>query len=254
VEYFLFCGHSVVNWVVIMHTRPFRSISPSLTTPTPKPQNLEKPYLCTNFSRVTLRFFRKDDKKELLSLADEQLVVRYARTLDKEIIGILYERYTHLLFTVCYKYLGNDADAEDTVMMVFEKLFEQLKKSEIQNFKNWVYTLTKNECLMQLRRKKPSERLIEDNLKKLDSEIMETMLPEHPLSDGNGEHRIRYLETAISVLSSEQKQCIELFYLNEKSYHEVEQITGFTYNEVKSYIQNGKRNLKQMMERMERYE
>jgi RNA polymerase sigma-70 factor, ECF subfamily len=203
---------------------------------------------------VAMRFFRKDDKKELLSSTDEQLVARYTRTHDKEIIGILYERYTHLLFSVCYKYLGNDADAEDTVMLVFEKLFDQLKKSEIQNFKSWIYTITKNECLMQLRRKKPSERLVEDNLKKLDSELMETMLPEHLLSDGNGEHRIRYLESAIEVLSSEQKQCIELFYLNEKSYREVEQITGYSYNEVKSHIQNGKRNLKQMMERMERYE
>jgi RNA polymerase sigma-70 factor, ECF subfamily len=203
---------------------------------------------------VALRFFRKDDKKELLSLTDEQLVARYASSHDNEIIGILYERYTHLLFTVCYKYLGNDADAEDTVMLVFEKLFVHLKKSEVNNFKSWIYTITKNECLMHLRHRKSGERIIEDNLKKLDSEIMESVELNHLLSAGDGEHRIRYLETAINTLSSEQKQCIELFYLNEKSYREVEQITGFTYNEVKSYIQNGKRNLKQMMERMERYE
>jgi RNA polymerase sigma-70 factor (ECF subfamily) len=203
---------------------------------------------------VALRFFRKDDKKELLSIPDEQLVARYIRTDDKEIIGILYERYTHLLFTVCYKYLGNDADAEDTVMLVFEKLFELLKKSEIQNFKNWIYTITKNECLMQLRHKKSGDRIKEDNLKKLEVEIMESVELNHLLSDGDGEHRIRYLETAITGLSSEQKQCIELFYLNEKSYREVELITGYTYNEVKSHIQNGKRNLKQILERMERYE
>jgi len=203
---------------------------------------------------MTLRFFRKDEKRELLSLSDEQLVVRYARTNDIEIIGILYERYTHLLFTVSYKYLGNDADAEDTVMLVFEKLFELLKRSEINNFKSWIYTITKNECLMLLRRKKSGERIIEDNLKKLESEIMESVEMNHLLSDDDGEHRIRYLETAITGLSPEQKQCIELFYLNEKSYREVEQITGYTYNEVKSHIQNGKRNLKQMMERMDRYE
>ena len=203
---------------------------------------------------MTLRFFRKDEKKELLSFSDEQLVNRYARTHDLEIIGILYERYTHLLFSVCYKYLGNDADAEDTVMLVFEKLFELLKKSEINNFKSWIYTITKNECLMHLRHKKSGERIIEENLKKLDVEIMESVELNHLLSDGDGEHRVRYLETAINGLSPEQKQCIELFYLNEKSYREVEQITGYTYNEVKSHIQNGKRNLKQMMERMDRYE
>jgi RNA polymerase sigma-70 factor, ECF subfamily len=203
---------------------------------------------------VALRFFRKDDKKELFSLPDEQLVARYSRTGDKEIIGILYERYTHLLFTVCYKYLGNDADAEDTVMLVFEKLFEQLKNTDVQNFKSWIYTLTKNECLMQLRHRKSGERAKKASLKKLENEIMESMLPEHLLNDGNGEHRIRYLVTAIEELSTEQKQCIELFYLDEKSYREVEEITGYTYNEVKSHIQNGKRNLKQRMERMERYE
>jgi RNA polymerase sigma-70 factor (ECF subfamily) len=203
---------------------------------------------------VALRFFHKDEKKEMHSLPDEQLVARYAQTHDKEIIGILYERYTHLLFSVCYKYLGNDADAEDTVMLVFEKLFDLLLKSDIQNFKSWIYTITKNECLMHLRRMKSGERVKEENLKKLDVEIMESIELNHLLSDGDGEHRIRYLETAITGLSPEQKQCIELFYLNEKSYREVEQITGYTFNEVKSHIQNGKRNLKQIMERMERYE
>jgi len=203
---------------------------------------------------VALHFFRKDDKNKLLSFPDEQLVTLYAQTHNIEIIGILYERYTHLLFTVCYKYLGNDADAEDTVMLVFEKLFELLKKSDIQNFKSWIYTITRNECLMHLRHKKSGERIIEANLKKLDTEIMESDEHNHLLSVSDGEQRIRYLETAITGLSLEQKQCIELFYLNEKSYREVEQITGYTYNEVKSHIQNGRRNLKQMMERMDRYE
>jgi RNA polymerase sigma-70 factor (ECF subfamily) len=203
---------------------------------------------------VALHFFRTNDKKELFSLPDEQLVTLYAQTHNLEIIGILYERYTHLLFTVCYKYLGNDADAEDTVMLVFEKLFELLKKSDIQNFKGWIYTITKNECLMHLRHKKSADRIIEDNLKKLDNEIMESVELNHLLFDNDGEHRIRYLESAITSLSYEQKKCIELFYLNEKSYREVEQITGYTYNEVKSHIQNGKRNLKQLLERMDGYE
>jgi RNA polymerase sigma-70 factor (ECF subfamily) len=108
---------------------------------------------------------------------------------------------------------------------------------------------------MQLRHKKTTDRVKDNNLKKLESEIMESGEPGHLFNaSGDGEHRIRYLETAITTLNEEQKQCIELFYLNEKSYHEVEQITGYTYNEVKSYIQNGKRNLKQILERMESYE
>ena len=203
---------------------------------------------------MAMRFFRKDEKTELLSLSDEQLVARYAQSNDIEIIGILYERYTHLLFTVSYKYLGNDADAEDNVMLVFEKLFELLKRSEVNNFKSWIYTITKNECLMHLRHRKAGDKVKDENLKNLDSEVMESAGPDHLLSNGDVEHRIRYLETAINALSPEQKQCVELFYLDEKSYREVELITGYSYNEVKSHIQNGKRNLKQLMERMERYE
>lgn len=203
---------------------------------------------------MTLRFFGKNDFKALLSLTDEQLVARYMDTHNSEILGILYQRYTHLLFSVSYKYLGNDADAEDVVMLVFEKLFELLKKSEINNFKSWIYTITRNECLMQLRHRKTDARIKEESLNKLGLEIMETGHPDHLISGHDGENRIRYLEMAINQLSAEQKQCIQLFYLTGKSYHEVEQITGLTYNEVKSHIQNGKRNLKQMMERMESYE
>jgi RNA polymerase sigma-70 factor (ECF subfamily) len=187
-------------------------------------------------------------------MTDEQLVARYMETNSSEIIGILYERYTHLLFTVSYKYLGNEADAEDVVMLVFEKLFSLLKKSEINNFKSWIYTITRNECLMQLRHRKTDERAKEESLKKLDTEIMESREPDHLIDDRDGEYRIRYLEMAINQLSAEQKQCVQLFYLSEKSYREVEQLTGYTYNEVKSHIQNGKRNLKLMMERMDRYE
>ena len=215
---------------------------------------IPKSYLCTNFPCVTLHFFEKNERKELLSLSDEQLVARYAQTHNLEIIGVLYERYIHLLFSVSYKYLGNDADAEDIIMLVFERLFELLKRSDIQNFKSWIYIITKNECLMHLRHKKSGNRIIEENLKKLDDEIMESVELNHLISADEGENRNRYLETAINTLSSEQKQCIELFYLNEKSYREVEKITGYTYKEVKSYIQNGKRNLKQMMERMDRNE
>ena len=218
------------------------------------PLHFRKTYLCKNLYLVTLRFFRKDDMKELNSMTDEQLVTRYMETQSSEIIGILYERYTHLLFTVSYKYLGNEADAEDVVMLVFEKLFGLLKKSEINNFKSWIYTITRNECLMQLRHRKTDDRAKEESLKKLDTEIMESREPDHLIGGRDGEYRIRYLEMAINQLSAEQKQCVQLFYLSEKSYREVEQLTGYTYNEVKSHIQNGKRNLKLMMERMDRYE
>lgn len=201
-----------------------------------------------------LRIFRKKPSNTLHLLTDEQLVKRYSQSHDQDVIGVLFERYTHLLFTVCYKYLQNDAEAEDTVMFVFEKLFEELKKTEVLNFRSWVYTLCKNQCLMQLRQRKSNDAAKEKMLAQLDEEIMEFESDLHLINGGSDEHRIRYLETALGELKNEQRQCIELFYINQKSYKEVELITGLTYNEVKSHLQNGKRKLKQIIERMDNHD
>lgn len=200
-----------------------------------------------------LRFFRNNSTNTLQSLTDEQLVKRYSQSHDKEIVGILFERYTHLLFPVCYKYLQNDAEAEDTVMFVFEKLFEELKKTEVQNFRAWVYTLCKNQCLMQLRQRKVNMEAKVNMSTLLENEFMELSPDLHHILDEGNEHRIRYLEKALEELKPEQRQCVELFYINQKSYKEVELITGLTYNEVKSHLQNGKRNLKQIIERMDKH-
>ena len=55
---------------------------------------------------------------------------------------------------------------------------------------------------------------------------------------------LHYLKEGIGELKDEQRECIELFYLKECSYAEVASMTGFSLKEVKSHIQNGKRNLK----------
>ncbi len=199
---------------------------------------------------MALRFFNRenDKKKELLSLTDEQLVSEYARTQDAECLGQLYERYTHLVFSVCMKYLGNEAEAEDMVMTVFEKLFEELKKAEVKTFKSWLYTVAKNECLMLLRHNKSVQRSNEEILKELESVIMETGDGEHLVPGNYGSELINTLEIAIQKLNDAQRKCIGLFYLEERSYKEVSDSTGFSLNEVKSHIQNGKRNLRIILE------
>jgi RNA polymerase sigma-70 factor (ECF subfamily) len=63
------------------------------------------------------------------------------------------------------------------------------------------------------------------------------------------EHTYDLLEEAIQELSEEQKLCVNLFYLQKKSYQQITDRTGFTLMQVKSYIQNGKRNLKIILEK-----
>jgi RNA polymerase sigma-70 factor (ECF subfamily) len=193
-----------------------------------------------------LFYGRKQKSEALHQLTDDQLVNRYARNGDTEILGILFERYTHLLFPVCLKYLGNEAEAEDMVMLVFERMVEELRKTEVKSFKSWIYTVTKNQCLMQLRHRKTVERSRQEILQELQSEVMESGEDLH-LSPDN--HTPGMLPDAINRLNEAQKKCIQLFYLEEQSYQEVSRITGYSMNEVKSYIQNGKRNLKIILEK-----
>jgi RNA polymerase sigma factor (sigma-70 family) len=146
------------------------------------------------------------------------------------------------------KYLRDVAGADDMVMEVFEKLFEELKRQDIKNFKNWLYSVARNQCLMQLRREKSTERNRQDILKDLESEVMENEAREHPIPGEEGEDGTGFLAEAIQNLNDSQRQCIELFYLEERSYKEVADTTGLSMNEVKSHLQNGRRNLKIFLE------
>ena len=163
-------------------------------------------------------------------------------------VGILYKRYAHLVLGLCIKYLKEEDEAKDAVMQIFEKLMSDLLKHEIQYFKSWLYIFSKNHCLMIIRSRQ-SRLKKEMDLKLHASSFMETGTGEHLQSHEAKEEELNALEKAMEGLNEEQKICIQLFYLKEKSYQEVAQITGYTMNEVKSFIQNGKRNLKIKLEK-----
>jgi len=176
-------------------------------------------------------------------LPDVELIARYKDTDDVSIVGILYDRYMTLVYGVCMKYLKDREESRDAVMQIFEKLISSLKEHEITHFKSWLYTTSRNHCLMALRARKrqiPAE---------IEAEFMENGALLH-LDDGpNVEVDLVKLEHCIDRLVAEQKACVEMFYLQQKCYKEIVTVTGFDDKKVKSYIQNGKRNLKLCMER-----
>lgn len=179
---------------------------------------------------------------------DEWLLQQYAQKGDMQFIGELYKRHSTLALGVCIKYLKNSSLAEDAVMDVFEKLLLELKDKQVDNFRSWLYTVCKNHCLMQLRKQKTDTGRA-DAYNELMGSIMENgELPHHNTEDEQ-EQWLMLLELAIQNLNEEQKKCIDLFYLKRKSYNEIEDLTGYSNSKVKSYIQNGKRNLKLFMER-----
>jgi RNA polymerase sigma factor (sigma-70 family) len=141
---------------------------------------------------------------------------------------------------VSVKYLKNIPEAQDNLMLIFEKLIKELRKTEVQNLKAWLYTITKNECLMALRKNKNRSYSAIDTLQFENEESTIEKLKEK-------ERLLTLLEEVIPALKENQRVCIELFYLNKKSYSEIAKQTQYTLKEVKSNIQNGKRNLELMM-------
>ncbi|MEZ5196348.1 MAG: sigma-70 family RNA polymerase sigma factor [Bacteroidales bacterium] len=187
---------------------------------------------------------RNDSK----SFSDEDLISAYKRLKDTKFIGELFERYTHLVFGVCMKYLKNEEDSKDAVMQIFEGLFQKLSDHEVSNFKSWIYSVTKNHCLMMLRKEKSEARVKENIYAEMHNEIMESADFIHPYNNEGINDEIPKLQKGIEQLKTEQRTCIELLYLQDKSYQEVSDITGYSMKKVKSYIQNGKRNLKIFLE------
>jgi RNA polymerase sigma-70 factor (ECF subfamily) len=179
----------------------------------------------------------------LNDLSDLDLVSRYKETGDNTFVGALFQRYTRLAFAVSMKYLRDEEECKDAVMQVFEKLLTDLKKHEVSNFKSWLHSVVKNHCLMYLRSQQ-SQQVRQDELKKDMKAVMESTFDVHLLNGNEKEAQLNSLEEGISQLNEGQRICIEMFYLQEKCYQEIADATGFPLNQVKSHIQNGKRNLK----------
>lgn len=175
------------------------------------------------------------NRKEHHTYTDEILLEKYYEQYDSYWLGILLPRYTLLLLGVCMKYLKDAELARDMVQQVFMKCMTELPRHRVDFFKAWIYQVTRNDCLMYLRKKKIRVTELGDHI------------PVEPESDSpqrEEEKKWSALETAIHSLNQEQKTCIQQFYLQKKSYLEITKSTGFSLMQVKSYIQNGKRNLK----------
>jgi RNA polymerase sigma factor (sigma-70 family) len=177
-------------------------------------------------------------RKKSGDIPDEQLIEKYAGSGNIDFIGILYNRYMHLIYGVCMKYLKDRDESKDAVMQIFEKLIPALKNEKVRDFNHWIYTVTRNHCLMLLRDQK--RHTLKDDL----LVFMETEELPHPGNDGIMEEDIEMLRDCLGTLPDQQKTCVELFYFEQKSYREIAEHTRFDLNHIKSFIQNGKRNLK----------
>jgi RNA polymerase sigma factor (sigma-70 family) len=176
-------------------------------------------------------------------IPDQELLEKFYADHNNEWLGILLQRYTLLLLGVSMKYLKNEEEAKDSVQQIFLKVIQELHKYKVEYFKSWLYMVAKNHCLMKIR----------DRQGKIPAELDKQPIaaPEEPDKTRLREtdHTLDVMESALQELNKEQQQCVTLFYLEKKSYQEISEETGFSMMQVKSHIQNGKRNLKILIER-----
>lgn len=186
-------------------------------------------------------YFHSVAKDRFDHISDTELLEKFYRDHNNEWLGIVLQRYTLLLLGVCMKYLKNEEEAKDAVQQVFLKAITELAKYRVAYIKSWLYMVARNYCLMKLRDKNIFIPVEEDTqLAAVETDRKEINTKELTLS---------LLESSLEQLNPEQKTCVTLFYLQKKSYQEIVDQTGFTLLQVKSHIQNGKRNLKLLVEK-----
>jgi RNA polymerase sigma factor (sigma-70 family) len=195
---------------------------------------------CFPLQYMFLKLKKRTASPVLEDLSDEQLVSGYLEKSDKDLIAVLFERYTHLVYGICLNYLQDPDQCKDAVMEIFEGLFHKLSEHHVSNFRNWLYSVTRNHCLMTIRRRGSFQRATLG----MQPEQDENEFPQYGTEEDDLTYSKKLILSAVDQLNAEQSTCIRLMYLDDKSYRDISGITGFSLNEVKSHIQNGKRNLK----------
>lgn len=185
--------------------------------------------------------------ENLHNLDDQQLLLQFRSTGDSQFIGILFKRYSLMVLGVCLKYLKNNTEAQDATQQVFEKAFKEIGKYKIPYFKSWIYTVARNICLMKLR----SHSIHAESIEEITDIPDENTLLEHELrlKEYWKESQLSQLHDAMSQLSHEQNMCLKKFYFEKKSYQIIQEETGFSFQQVKSHIQNGKRKLRVLLDK-----
>ena len=178
------------------------------------------------------------------SETDEELLRLYKNSGKIDYFTRLYDRYIPLVYGLCLKYLQEEDDAQDAVMQLFEELIPKVMRHEIQTFRTWLYTVSRNHC-MQIIREKDRVQQVDFQNEFMESEEFLNLLD----GDDDNSGRIQALRLCMEKLPEKQRVSVIFFFNEGLSYADIVNTTGFPLNKVKSYIQNGKRNLKVCIEK-----
>ncbi|MDQ3191044.1 MAG: sigma-70 family RNA polymerase sigma factor [Bacteroidota bacterium] len=181
-------------------------------------------------------FFRY---KHIKKSEDSELISRYRQTNKSLYLEVIFDRYFHLVYGVCLKYLKNKEESKEAVMLIFEKFENELLLNDLLNIKSWLFTVSRNQCLSIIKSKK--KKFLSEN--GVDFSLLNEVYSEEELEENKFEPLIDNIGHLILQLKEGQRKCIQLFFIENKSYKEITEITGYDLKQVKSLLQNGKRSL-----------
>jgi RNA polymerase sigma-70 factor (ECF subfamily) len=183
-------------------------------------------------------------KKEYSS--DEELLKHYKQSGNKDLFADLFKKHVSVVYGTCLFYLQDKDEAQDATMQLFEKLMLDINNREIDNFKGWLSFVVRNHCISIIRKNKSQNKNIKSYYEFEYEDA--NYVTEEKINTVSDDVMLENMKQCLPKLKENQRLCVELFYLNDKSYQDIANQTGFTLNEIKSYIQNGKRNLKLLIE------
>lgn len=193
-------------------------------------------------------FVRKSYQHKLKEWSAEQLIRAFQHTGDQQYFNALFSRYLHLVYYTTRNFLEDREECRDVVMQVFAKIFQQLQQQqEVHSFGNWLYTLTRNECISKRRSSDKQTLRFEASLQQWQEEPAENPDTGAQMVSATDRETEDLVQAAMLQLDEGQRICLELFFFEKKSYREIADITSFTENQVKSFLQNGKRRLRQLL-------
>jgi RNA polymerase sigma-70 factor (ECF subfamily) len=180
-------------------------------------------------------------------LSDEHLLAAYVQENDAGALGKLYERYMPMVFGVCLKILKDNGKAEDAVMAIYEELTHKAKSHEISAFRGWLYVLARNHCLMEWRKnhRRPTDHHAPEDMVRYDAveAAFEYELPK----------QTDPLNKCLAELTEQQRNCVQWFYYEDHSYKDIADMIKEEIGKVRSYIQNGRRNLRLCLEKQSNF-
>ncbi len=174
--------------------------------------------------------------------SDKELLHALKRNNNRHVIEEIWHRYSRLIYGLCLKILQSKPDALDALNGIFEKLIIKLPQQNIENLNAWIYTFSKNYCLEILRTQQRRQSIFNQYIEETKINIKNNTKPENHHES---------LTLAINKLPEKQKICLELFYYQNLSYQEISKETGIELGQIRSHLQNGRRNLKNALKHIE---